>query len=419
LDFLLDDRPLGRALPEVSESDWLDERVVIPPGTHTLRWEHANENWEGAAIDEVALASSATLTFIGEREISLVQGKPAYARIETNHSAMDFSATGLPAGVTLETGTGILRGTPTSVGAYVVDVHASDAVGSAASMKLLVVVGTQLASALGQPQREWYQGRNMWFATAEGVQTTDDQPNNSDETVAWIETTVMGPDEVSFEWECSLAGALFGRSVTMQLIIDGTGVAGLSADNGQNPPHQGSTGWFAVTRPISAGTHRLRWQFFARQPAHEISINHGSLRNVHFASDNQSYQDWAVRTALPESLAAYSQDPDEDGRINWLEYAFGGNPTKSDNSNGPYLVPTGQQYDFVVPRLPGGAADLLYVIERTETLQSGSWSTAGVEIVHQSAHETTVRMPAAVDASPSYYRVRIENLPSGPAIFGD
>ena len=86
-----------------------------------------------------------------------------------------------------------------------------------------------------------------------------------------------------------------------------------------------------------------------------------------------NFGQWAVDSALPVGLDGAYDDADGDGLANLLEYALGTSPLN--RQNGDYvsleMTKAGAVVDFRMPILRD---DLLYGIEASATMESGSWS---------------------------------------------
>ena len=84
--------------------------------------------------------------------------------------------------------------------------------------------------------------------------------------VSWVETTVMGPGTLSFQWMVS--SELNGDFLTFS--IDGVDQPG---------PISGEAGWQTLTYLIPAGPHRLTWTY-AKNAANASGLDAGWLRRV-------------------------------------------------------------------------------------------------------------------------------------------
>ena len=118
-----------------------------------------------------------------------------------------------------------------------------------------------------------------------------------------------------------------------------------------------------------------------------------------------TYEKWAATQANPGIPGA---DPDGDGTVNLIEYAFGLNPMS------PSIVPMPITNDGTTIRLnytlAAQAADVTCTAEWSDTLASGSWSTAGVNTYILSDNGTQRTMQAVIPAGTAghrYVRLRV------------
>lgn len=77
-----------------------------------------------------------------------VQGKPFTYQITATNSPTSYSATGLPAGLTINTSSGLISGTPTAAGASNIDLGATNATGTGNGSLALTVTGSTTSPGL-------------------------------------------------------------------------------------------------------------------------------------------------------------------------------------------------------------------------------------------------------------------------------
>ncbi len=101
-------------------------------------------------------------TITSERVAAGVYGTALEYRITATRSPLAFSASGLPAGLTLDSSSGVIRGTPRLAGTFAVTVGASNASGNGV-MGLTLTVGKAPLTVTATAARRVYGGSNPAF----------------------------------------------------------------------------------------------------------------------------------------------------------------------------------------------------------------------------------------------------------------
>lgn len=105
----------------------------------------------------------------------------------------------------------------------------------------------------------------------------------------------------------------------------------------------------------------------------DVRIYHQALSqaqiNALLAPPN-GYLSWAASKGLTSTNDAWGADADNDGHINFIEYAFGGEPLTKDNPALPTLSFTGNTLEYDFSQLRSGLSGSVYL---RDTLQAGSW----------------------------------------------
>lgn len=111
--------------------------------------------------------------------------------------------------------------------------------------------------------------------------------------------------------------------------------------------------------------------------------------------------------------AAENADPDGDGWVNLIEYAFGTDPLKVDSSQATILNASiaGSTIRITVPKNPA-AADILYEIEFTLALgESIVWKDAGLVVEQDTGNTLVFRDPVPAPARAAmYYRLKLSRM---------
>jgi hypothetical protein len=112
------------------------------------------------------------------------------------------------------------------------------------------------------------------------------------------------------------------------------------------------------------------------------------------------YSDWAAKAGLIGEAALATYDADFDGMDNQLEYALGGNPLVNDAANvrPSCYTDSGDWLYYVFEKR--NDPSLIYSVQSSTDLVSGTWTSNGVELVSESAmlnnfKTVTYRVPIA------------------------
>ncbi len=158
----------------------------------------------------------------------------------------------LPPGITLDPNTGVLNGTPTTLGTYDPQITATNAAGSSTTYPTIYIYpDISLATALDAPGLTWITGgTNPWFGDNveknDGVDAAHSGPIRHGLST-FLQTSVTGPGTFSFWWKASTDL----NSDLVYFSIDGVIQTSIS----------GEVAWVQRSQALSAGPHTLRWEF--------------------------------------------------------------------------------------------------------------------------------------------------------------
>lgn len=168
------------------------------------------------------------------------------------NSPTSWSASGLPPGLTLNTSSGLISGTPSTAGVFPVNLTAYNAAVTGIGVLTITVTAppVDLAEAVDAAQLTFATSGTAWFSetaeTHDGVDAAQSGDIADSETSA-METTLTGPLMVSFWWKVSSeSGYDF-----LRFSLDGTSQRSIS----------GTVAWTQVGLFIPPGFHTLRWSY--------------------------------------------------------------------------------------------------------------------------------------------------------------
>jgi hypothetical protein len=116
----------------------------LSTGTSTITLSGTNANGTGSITLDLAVTRAGIFTC--SSSALATKGTLFSYLITTSVTPTSFSATGLPDGMTLDTSTGIISGTPTTVGTNYVTLSVTDSTGMVTTAPLLIVVGSDTST---------------------------------------------------------------------------------------------------------------------------------------------------------------------------------------------------------------------------------------------------------------------------------
>jgi hypothetical protein len=124
-----------------------------PPGPGTYVYNAAAANYAGTGSEQVVVTvtggSSALPTITSATSVNGTAGTPFVYQIAATNNPTSFSALGLPVGLLFNPNTGMIFGTPTTVGTYSVPVYATNGTGTSASEVTMTIAQTSAPSFSG------------------------------------------------------------------------------------------------------------------------------------------------------------------------------------------------------------------------------------------------------------------------------
>ena len=138
-----------------------------------------------------------------------VLNQPFAYQIAATYSPVSYAAASLPAGITINTSTGILSGIPTVSGVFDLTISATNADGTDIKTLTLTIstAASLLAESLDAPQLIFTTGGDVpWVVPATDTHDGIDAAESGDITdnqQSWLETTITGPAYIKFWFRLS------------------------------------------------------------------------------------------------------------------------------------------------------------------------------------------------------------------------
>ena len=195
------------------------------------------------------------------------------------NSPTAFSATGLPAGVSVNTQTGLLSGTPTVSGAFNITLGATNALGTNNKTLVLTIAtspGIALGDAVEQSGLTWIGSGATWVSqtatTHDGVDAAK-SGTIGDNGVSTMRTYITGPATLRCWWK-----------VSSELDSDILSVS----DNGSELAYiTGEVNWTQRLFYLAPGSHRVEWTY-GKDSATASGSDAGWVDQVEVLSQSQS-----------------------------------------------------------------------------------------------------------------------------------
>ncbi|MDB6138186.1 MAG: hypothetical protein JWO94_1258, partial [Verrucomicrobiaceae bacterium] len=238
--------------------DWIQRMVNIPSGDHVVRWTYAKDDTgsdgtDQGWLDQVSFVAGPIAPIITSSLTATGQANTPFSyQITAVEGAVSYSATGLPAGLSVNSATGLISGIPSMGGSFVVTLNATSPVGTGTmALNLFIGYGISLPVALNAPSMVFTTaGTAGWYgqpvvsqdhiSAAQSQLITDGQD-------AGLQTTVTGPGVLTYYWQVSSEkGYDF-----LELHLDDAVVTRIS----------GTVAWQKKTINIPAGDHAILWRY--------------------------------------------------------------------------------------------------------------------------------------------------------------
>jgi M6 family metalloprotease-like protein len=182
-------------------------------------------------------------------------GVPFSYQLVATNLPTSYGATPLPPGLSVNPTTGLISGTPTTIGITAVTLSATNGFGTGTAVLAIDIMDIPtLGEALDAPALTWTTGgTSVWAGQRTVTHDTVDAAVSGvidHSQQSWVETSVAGPGTLTFWWQVSSESGYDYLS----FLLDGAATGGA-------PAISGTVGWTQQTVAIPSGTHTLRWRY--------------------------------------------------------------------------------------------------------------------------------------------------------------
>jgi len=238
---------------------WSQAGFFIPAGEHAVEWRYTKDivvsvGQDAGWVDEVTVTDPQPPQITSPGAAAGTIGESFSYQITGTNSPTGFGVTGsLPAGVFLNAGSGLISGVPSSTGAFVVTVAATNPAGTGTRPVTLSISNAfiPIGDAVDAPDLSWTTGgasnwRGQTAITSDYVDAARSGTVDHNQQ-SWVRTSVSGPAVVVFRWKVDSEGGWD----YLRLKLDGEIKAAIS----------GSIDWNEGSVEIPAGPHTLEWAY--------------------------------------------------------------------------------------------------------------------------------------------------------------
>ena len=123
------------------------------------------------------------------------------------------------------------------------------------------------------------------------------------------------------------------------------------------------------------------------------------------AAEPTNYTEWKDLYFGPGSPdAGDTLDPDNDGISNLMEYAIGSSPSATSSTSTSVTTPDAGFFDFIYSRKASVVGELTFQVQWKDTLEGGTWSSAGISETILSTTNGIQQVKATVPAGAAGHR---------------
>lgn len=325
------------------EVDWTQVNYNVPAGTHTLRWEYSKDGSVDTGsdtgwVDEMYVSSVHPEPLITSSLSALgADGESFSYQITATKNPTSYASGALPSGLSLNTSTGLISGTPTTPGVFPVPITATNAEGSDTRTLTIRISGTA-----SYPFTETFESgslQNVWAATGTGPARTIVTQDNTPNSGSWHLTM-----------DSSTSGEDARNELTLTINLSGQSNVGLSfwakefSDEANGPPttpfiggadfdgvaiSEDGNSWYEV-QPLRTEMTSFYSKFVvdldAAIAAHGLAYNSGfRIRFNHFdnfpiTTDGFAFDDIEVAPTAPEIVVEQPAGTDLTDGVSAIDY---------------------------------------------------------------------------------------------------
>ncbi len=361
------------------EQDWSVISYAVGPGTHNVDFDYfkdgsVSNGADAGWIDELVLTPITTPPVVTGGEVSAYDGVLFSYQITGTNAPTAYSATGLPAGLSIAASTGLISGTPTALGNSAITIGATNDFGTGTAV-LTLKVGSLvegLAAAVDAPCQVFTtSGNGLWTPQTiyyhDGVDAAR-SGTIGDLSQSVMTTQVMGPATGSFYWGISSENTYD----FLRFYVDDVELPGVPAISGE-------VGWTLRNFTLSPGMHQLKWAYI-KDDFVKSGLDAGFVDQL----------------VITQSAML---DADNDGFSNVLECYFGTSDYLADQRPIPTMASSILGVTIHFPTLPGNA----YQVECSKDMVL--WSPLAT--ITATSTTSSFTDPAALLLERCFYRVVI------------